>query len=98
LAPDELPKAQDFPDLDFSRNDHLLVAEALAFAKVNQSISVKLLTADVGPMRTAKRKGLLYEAVPRVGYCHQKMTIETKRLNYLAKKTTDYGQSSLASP
>jgi hypothetical protein len=68
LTPSGKPKQTDFPDLDLSYDDDMLVAETLSFARANPSLDVRLLTADTGPKMTAKRQGLPYTSVPPEGW------------------------------
>jgi PIN domain len=68
LTPSGKPKQSDFPDLDLSYDDDMLVAETISFARANPSLDVRLLTADTGPKMTAKRQGLPYASVPPEGW------------------------------
>jgi hypothetical protein len=52
------------PSLDLTRNDDQIVAEALAFQSTCQADNVSLLTADTGPMLTARHHNLPCVAVP----------------------------------
>jgi hypothetical protein len=68
LTPSRKPKQTDFPDLDLSYDDDMLVAETISFSRANPSLDVRLLTADSGPKMTAKRQGLPYTSVPPEGW------------------------------
>lgn len=51
-------------ELDYGERDNQLVGIAVAFSRTNPDVDVRLLTADVGPMASAKYVGLLCEDVP----------------------------------
>ncbi|MFY9988992.1 MAG: PIN domain-containing protein [Chthoniobacterales bacterium] len=86
LAPENWEDTQDFSDIDLSRSDHRLVAEALAFSNANRDTDVMLLSHDLGPIRTATRKGLACLETPELWLLPSENDERDKKIDSLTQE------------
>ena len=87
-----LHNRNDIPDdLDLSRIDNLIIAEALLYRKSNPGEDVALLTYDTNPILTAKRYGLPFIEIPEDWLLPPEPDPQSKKIAELERQIKEFG-------